>query len=121
MNDLVSVPKWVFGAVVGPLTLIALINGVGTYYGQKSLYEAVANLNKTVAQLPRKTDVQAKYDFAAYRIDRLEAQTARNTAAIEANRAAIAQRSADKDALWQVPGRSRPVTRPALWRLHIPL
>lgn len=110
MSESVPVPKWLFLGVIGPLMLIAIINGVRTYYGQKALNKAVANLNSTVEELystveslPTKSEINSKRNFLVYRIDRLEDQVQANTDRIKKNRDAISRLSAAESTIWYSP------------------
>jgi|GEM_PF-4427900 len=98
MNDISQTPRWLLTTVVGPLALIAIIGGVGTYYAVESLRDSVDRLESIVRRLPRKEDLDAKYEFVTYRIGRLEKRVSTNRGLIDDTRDRL-----PNDAVWRPP------------------
>ena len=61
MSETISVPRWAINGVIAPLivalTLSAVVNGTGTYFGLKYLKTTVDQLSTTVNALPSQKDM----------------------------------------------------------------
>ncbi|MDN5939842.1 MAG: hypothetical protein L0H83_14445 [Salinisphaera sp.] len=97
-------PRWLLVAVLAPLLVTAVINGLNVYYGQNELRGSVAELKKVLSNLASKAEVQARFKFFAYRINKLDERIEANSGRIQKNRDAITrQQRRDAAALFRPP------------------
>lgn len=114
MNERVSIPQWLVVGFVVPLALIAVVNGVGMYYGLRTLSGTVSHLESAIAEMPTRSDVKSKYDFVMYRVGQLEKRVASNAGRIGDNRDAINKiRPSVSNTLWMLD--DRPIMANLVW------
>ena len=114
MNEPGHVPRWIVVGFLAPLALIAVVNGIGMYYGLRYLSTTVDNIQGAIAEMPTESDVESQYKFATYRIGRLEDRVSINASHIRDNRDAINKiRPNVSNTLWMQD--DRPVIANLIW------